>query len=152
VEDFRFTYPDGPVDAEALLVDPLSGDIFIISKESNHARLFRAAADRLNPGTTTELESVGTIKINKVSAGDILPSGRQIILRNENTGWLWQRDPAQSVAETLSQPRAVQVPVRHKSQAKNGEGISFTPTGTGYFTISEGVKPPLTLFPLGKKK
>ena len=29
-EEIRLTYPDGPHDAEALFVDPVSGDLFIV--------------------------------------------------------------------------------------------------------------------------
>jgi hypothetical protein len=148
VEDFRFTYPDGPVDAEALLIDPVSGDIFIVSKEERLARVFRAAGAELASGKPFELEEVATIQIGNVSAGDISPDGRLIILRTEKDGWLWQRDPSKPVAETLSQPRATNVAVRHKKQAKNGEGVSFRATGTGYFSISEGANPPLALFSL----
>lgn len=148
VEDFRFTYPEGPVDAEALLVDPVMGDILIVSKEKKRAQVFAIAQDQLKPREPVELQHVATIKIGNVSAGDISPDGRQIMLRSEKDGWLWQRDPAKSVGETLSQPGAVKVPVRHKAQAKNGEGISFDPAGDGYFTISEGSGQPLALFPL----
>jgi hypothetical protein len=151
VEDFRFTYPEGPVDAEALLVDPLTGDIFIVAKEKKQSRLFRAPADKLKPQEPIELEEVATLKIGNVSAGDISPDGRQILLRNEKEGWLWQRDPARSVGETLS-GAAIAVPVRHKKQAKNGEAVSFDPLGKGYFTVSEGANPPLALFPLPAAK
>ena len=147
-EDFRFTYPDKPIDAEALLVDPLTGDLFFVAKEKKEAHVFRAPADQLKPGKPLELEEVATVKVGNVSAGDISPDGRQILLRSEKQGWLWQRDPSQSVGETLSQSHAIAVPVRHKQQAKNGEAVSFDPAGTGYFTISEGSRPPLARFPL----
>lgn len=147
MDDFRFTYPDGPVDAEALLTDPLTGDIFIVSKEKKFARVFRAPADQLSPRTPVELEEVAIIKVGHVSAGDISADGRQILLRNEKEGWLWLRDPAKSVAETLSESHATAVAVRHKAQAKNGEAVSFDPAGTGYFTVSEGRNPPLAQFP-----
>ena len=39
-----FTYPDGARDAEALLVDPVTGDIYIISKRDRRNRIYRAAA------------------------------------------------------------------------------------------------------------
>jgi hypothetical protein len=148
VEDFRFTYPDGPVDAEALLVDPLTGDIFIVSKERELARVFRASADQLKTREPIEMDEVATIKIGNVSAGDISADGGQILLRSEKDGWLWQRKPPNTIEETLSRPGAIAVPVRHKKQAKNGEGVSFAPGGKGYFTVSEGANPPLALFPL----
>ena len=43
-EKFSLRYPDGPVDAESLIVDPQSGDLFIIDKEytSGIGKVFRA--------------------------------------------------------------------------------------------------------------
>jgi hypothetical protein len=152
MEDFRFVYPDEPVDAEALLVDPLSGDIFIVSKEKKQARVFYAAANQLKTSQPIRLEEISTINIGKISAGDISPDGRHILLRTEKEGWLWQRDPTHSVGETLSRSGAVAVPVLHKKQAKNGEAVSFDPLGRGYFTASEGANPPLALFPLSLSK
>ncbi len=148
MEDFRFTYPDGPHDAEALLVDPLSGDIFIVTKEKKQAQVFLAEASELKPRQTVELEGVASLKLDNIAAGDISRDGRWILLRSEKEGWLWQRDPGQTIPATFNSTLPSKVPVRHKSQAKNGEGISFHPADTGYFTISEGVNQPLVLFSL----
>ena len=46
-EEFRLSYPDGPHDAEALLVDPVTGDLFIVTKEKQRARVYTVAADGL---------------------------------------------------------------------------------------------------------
>jgi hypothetical protein len=119
----------------------------VVSKEEKMARVFRASVDKLQPRVPVELEELATIKIGNVSAGDISADGQRILLRNEKDGWLWRRDPAKSVGETLSRPGALPVPVRHKKQAKNGEGICFDPGGAGYFSVSEGADPPLARFP-----
>ena len=43
VETFTLQYPDGPRDAETLMVDPLSGDIYIVSKRDTVLHIYRAA-------------------------------------------------------------------------------------------------------------
>jgi hypothetical protein len=148
VTDFRFTYPDGPADAEALLVDGDSGDIYIVTKEKKQARVFRAAADRLKPRQAVPLEEIATLGIGNISAGDISRNGRWIMVRSEKEGWLWQRTEGQSVSEALSASIPKKLPVRAKSQSPNGEGICFSPEVTGYFTMSEGAHEPVVLFPL----
>jgi hypothetical protein len=148
MEDFRFVYPQGPCDAEALLVEPESGDIYIATKEKKRARIFRAAADQLKPGQTVTLEHVATLKQDKVSGGDVSRDGKWVVLRNEKTGWLWPRRPGESLADTLATTEPREISVRDKSQAKNGEAITFDPAGNSYFTISEGVNQPLARFPL----
>jgi hypothetical protein len=148
ITDFRFTYPDGPADAEALWVDPDSGDIYIVTKEKNQARVFRAAAGTLQPRQVVPLEEIAPLGIGNVSAGDISRDGRWIMVRSEKEGWLWPRDAGQTVAEALSASLPRKVPVRAKSQSKNGEGISFSPDSRSYFTVSEGANEPLVRFPL----
>ena len=148
MEDFRFTYPDGPVDAEALLVDPLSGDIIIVTKEKKQARVFRAPNGGLKPKQTVELEEVVTLGVANISGGDISRDGKWILLRSEKEGWLWPHNPQLSLSETFSRNMPRAVPVRQKSQSKNGEGISFEPNSSGYFTISEGNNQPLARFSL----
>ena len=64
VENLTFTYPDGPHDAEALLVDPSTGQLFVITKDLNGgvARVFRAPAG-LGAGSTTVLTPVATVSL-----------------------------------------------------------------------------------------
>lgn len=152
ITDFRFSYPSGPVDAETLWVDPDSGDIYIVTKERKQARIFRAAADQLKPRQAVALEEIATLGIGNVSAGDISRDGRWIMVRSEKEGWLWPRAEGQSVSEALSASLPRKLPVRAKSQSKNGEGICFSRDSTGYFTVSEGAHEPLVEFSLPSAK
>jgi hypothetical protein len=43
VEGFILRYPDGSYDAEALMVDPLSGDVLIATKQPTGTRVYRAS-------------------------------------------------------------------------------------------------------------
>ncbi len=73
----RFRYPDAPHNAEALVVDPRSGDLYIIVKRSRGGRqpVFRARAP-IDAGRTTTLERVATVTaapslFGAVTAADI---------------------------------------------------------------------------------
>jgi hypothetical protein len=147
VAHLTLVYPDGKHDAEALLIDPISGDVFIVTKEYGRARVYRAAADSWKSQTNVTLAHVQTLGIEKVSAGDISQDGQWIALRREEIGWLWKRAEGQSVAKALAGP-AVRIAVRGRRQAKNGEAISLASSGRGYYTISEGKRQPLYLFPM----
>ena len=52
----RLRYPDGAHDAEALLVDPLRGDLVIVTKVLGAARAYRTSA-RLPAGSQTTLRA-----------------------------------------------------------------------------------------------
>lgn len=147
VESFRLKYPDGPHDAEALLVDPLSSDLFIVTKEERVARLYRAAADNLRSGRVIKLEPAGSLRVGPVSGGDVSPTGDAIVLRSEDRGWLWSRQAGEPVELALRRaPRRVLA--RASRQSENGESIGFRADGRGYYTVSEGEHEPLVFFPL----
>ena len=147
VEVFELKYPDARHDAEALMSDPLTGDLFIVTKEEDSSRLYRIGSNDLREDAASTLELVGHLQVAKVSGGDISPSGNFIVLRSEDRGWLWSRGPEESVADALQRsPRIVLT--RGRGQGENGEAIGFRPDGQGYYTISEGEHESVYFFPL----
>jgi hypothetical protein len=146
VEEFRLRYPDGPHDAEALMVDPATGDVLIVTKD-RRSRLYRVAADALKVNGVATLELVALLNVGDISGGDISRAGDMILLRTEQRGWLWPRQPGEDLADALGRaPR--RVTTRGNGQAKNGESIGFSPDGRGYFTVSEGQREAIYYFPI----
>jgi hypothetical protein len=143
----RLVYPATPQDAEALLVDPLTRELYVITKERTRARFYRASADELQDGAVIVLKLAGTLPVGDVSSAAISPDGRRIIVRQENAGWLWGRDPNESLTAAFSTDR-MSIPVLGAGQGPNGEAVTFSPDGSRYFTISEGKKQPIYGFPV----
>jgi hypothetical protein len=136
------TYPDGPHNAETLLVDPLTLDVYIVTKETGAASsvyVKRAPHDSAGPFV---LESVGTFPSLTFTAtgGDISPDGTQIVVRDyTSTAHLFERDgyaPLEDAFAGTSCPIAI-----HSEQ--QGEAIGFTADGTGLVTMSEGLYQPM---------
>ena len=147
IEQLRLTYPGGSYDAEALLVDPLTGDLFIVSKERKRARVFRARAESWSNDAVTRLEPMGKLKVKYISGGDVSRDGKYVLLRRESRGWLWSRQAGESLEAALAgSPR--KVAVRIEGQSLNGESVAFSPDGSGYYTVSEGRNEPIGWFPL----
>ena len=126
------TYPDGPRDAETLMVDPISNDIFIVSKreESNH--VFRFKSEGFSKGEV-ELEHVAELGIGGAVGGDISHDGNQVIIKNYFEVYYWNRKPGSLIAETLVNEPEV-LPYQPEPQ---GEAIGFDSRKPGYFTLSE---------------
>jgi len=146
-QEIVLTYPDDPHDAEALMVDPITGDLFIATKQDPDARLYRATRAQLDAGGPIELTFIRTMSFNgnelrSIGAGDISWDGRLIAMRRNGRAWVWNRSASQTVGDALAAV-GTQAPVATES---NGEGIGFHPTGLGYFTISEGSEPPIYYF------
>jgi hypothetical protein len=85
---FRFKYPDGPHDAESLLVDPRDGRIWIATKSFGTGGLYVAPRKLV-------VQSHGTNKLRRVADvpalttdGTFLPNGK-FVLRTYTSGFLY---------------------------------------------------------------
>jgi hypothetical protein len=83
-----FAYPDGPHDAEALMVHPKTGVIYLVTKESSGvAGVYKFPTARTN-SARVRLTRVGNVTLggeqhlfpNVVTGGDISPDGRKVTL------------------------------------------------------------------------
>jgi hypothetical protein len=139
----RLRYPDGPHDAEALLHDPRSGDLLIVSKDALGSTVYRAAAP-VEDGQ--ELEAIGTIapweggpSDGLVTGGDVSPDGSAVLLRTYGAAWLWRRTPRATLADAFA-TEPCPVPLAAEPA---GEAIAWEADGGAYRSVSEGPSPPL---------
>lgn len=135
-ETFTLRYPDGRYDAEALLVDPLVGDLFVVTK-GDAARVYMVPAASLQTGEVITFRLAAVLGVDKISAGDISADGRKILLRSETDAWLWTREPIRSVADAFRRP-PTSLPVIGPPEEPNGEAIAVDRDSGGYYTLSEG--------------
>ena len=145
IETITLRYPAAAVDSETLLVDPLTGDLYVIAKDAGISRVFSASAASLVNGANILMSFAGAIQFSEPSAGDISPTGREILLRNEDRVRLYVRAEGQSVIQALG-GTPIAVPVVGTPTEPNGEGIAFDRQGNHYYTISEGRDPSLYYF------
>jgi len=140
-EAIRLVYPDGPKDAEALFVDPLTGDIYLISKRELFSHLYRVPHPQ-SLSHPNQLQSVMVLPIGLVTAADISHDGTTIVVRTMVQAYLWRREKATSIADAFK-GRFWTIPLQKELQ---GEAIGLDQTGTGYYTIGEGRQPPVYHF------
>jgi hypothetical protein len=146
VEEIKLVYPDGPRDAETLMVDPLTKDIYIISKEEP-SRVYRAAYPQ-STTTQTTLEYVAKLPWGTATGGDISPDGRMIIVRGYFAASLWERPQNDPLWQAFGS-NGCSIPLIFEQQ---GEAICFDPNGAGYYTTSEHAHQPIYYFPIAQTK
>lgn len=132
VDAIRYRYPDGPRDAETILVDPLTRDIVIVSKRERAVHVYRAAWPQPLDAVIT-LEAMGELPLGGVTAGDISADGREILIKTYNTVHLWTRAPGEALAAVFAR-KSRQLPYFPEPQ---GEAIAWDPATGGFYTLSE---------------
>jgi hypothetical protein len=133
VDDIELKYPAGPVNAETLMVDPLTKDIYIATKESNLSKIYVAKYPQ-NTTAATVLTPVVELYFDKATGGDISPDGTEILLRSNQLIWYWKLPIGMGIAAGLMIPPEVAPYANNEPQ---GEGIGFAADGSGYYTDTE---------------
>jgi hypothetical protein len=147
-------YPGGPRDAEGLAVDPLHGDILILSKRQRPPHLFRVPMPSAPPapGTAVEAEDLGPVlhlpaptaldladdpRFGSLrdwpTAFDISPDGRFAVVTTYKDAYLYRREPGESWSETFARaPEALGLP-----QWRQTEAGTITADGKQFCAASE---------------
>ena len=152
ISALEFTYPDGAHDAEALMSDPLSGDLYIITKKiTGKSSVYRAPFPHSAAGRTS-LEKTATIAFEgsgasdlAITGADISRTGHEILIRTYNKAAIRLRNPEESIAAALEGP-AYTVPVPGPPAEPQGESIAYANDGRAYYTLGEGIAQPLFRF------
>lgn len=130
----QFRYPDGTFDAETLLLDPLTKDLYIVTKWLPQATVYRLPYPQSTSAVMTA-EKVATMTVgNDLTGGSISTIGTEIIVRGYTTIYYWQRKTTESIAEVLKREPTKKLPYIFEPQ---GEAVCFDKDNKGYFTLSE---------------
>jgi hypothetical protein len=143
-------YPDRPHDAEALLADPSTGALVIVTKDfGGVARVY--AADRPSARAVTTMRRAGTVSLGAgqaVTAGDVSANGRTVVVRTYDRAFAWSRRGGQALASvTRRRPCAARAGLLVEGQ---GEAIALTRDGRAFFTVPEGRRPRLRRYAAGR--
>ena len=149
----HFKYPDGPKDAESLMIDPIEKLIYIVSKRGDSVGIYTSPLiykpnDTLILTLRGKLFFGGIKPFKWITAGDISKDGTQILLRSYDKVYYWQRPLNEPVWKVMLTQKPRNLPY---TMEKQGEAIGFTPDGKGYYTTSEGVYSPIYYYKIRGK-
>ena len=130
-----YTYPNHPANSEALAWDPISGDLYLLTKHSGFSTLYQVPESE---GVLTELTtiSVGSGALagdNKVTGAAFSEEGSRFAISTRDEIWVWMRDG--EALEDLLHVAPCRVPV---SEIGEIEAVAFDSTGRLVVT-AEGV-------------
>ncbi|MGH7896284.1 MAG: hypothetical protein ACREQL_16580 [Candidatus Binatia bacterium] len=138
-----FVYADGPHDVEALLVDPHTAELYLVTKAlfslGDVYRIDGVGARAL--GKAVRLQAVPTPPdLDALTiAASVHPSGERLLLRSYRFVWELRRPGAERLADVLTA-----TPTRVPTAAHGlGEAVSYSADGMGYLLGGEGARSPL---------
>ena len=129
VPTYELVFPEGARDAESLLADPATNQLFVISKGVFGGAVY-AAPGRLSADRPNRLTEVGPVLPIATDAA-FFPDGRHVIVRaySEAAVYSW---PDLELLGRFGLPRQQQ-----------GEGIAVDPTDATVYASSEGLHAPV---------
>ena len=155
---FRFRYPDGSHNAEALMVHPVTGRVYVITKEQDGQSgvyAFPATLPAPSSTTVTTLTRVATLDVPtwtgdpenthaatwyaQVTAAAIHPAANRFLVRTPYAVWEYRGSSFE--AALASQPVALTAPTGEGQ----GEAIDYATDGSAYYTVSERATAPYML-------
>ena len=148
-ERFPVAYPDGPRNAEALLVHPLTGEILLVTKEPfRPAGVYRVPMP-LTLDRTATLERITDLPLpgfgpaRAVTGGAVAPDGTRLALRTPVAAYEWAIAPGATLADALAgTPTRLPLP-----PSRHGEAIAYRADGAAFLLTSEGNPCPLSEMP-----
>lgn len=135
LEDFdvlAFELPDKRKDSETLLIDPLSKDLFIVSKREEPVWLYQIKSPTFNSDTVTASKVI-SLPISRIVGGDISSDGKKVLLKNYEHVYYWNTTNEKSIVELLGE-KPFEVPYEIEPQ---GEAIAWDSGSKGFYTLSE---------------
>jgi hypothetical protein len=135
-------YPDGARDAETLLCDPVTGDLFIVTKRERRNRLYKV------PTASDTLQFMQELPFYLAVAGDVSADGRHIVVKNYAYVFAWSRNAGESLTDAMRrQPDTV-----HYMPELQGECLAIAPDVSGLYTVTEredgGPPAPIEFYPV----
>jgi len=132
IDVVHYHYAEGSQDAETLLADPLTGNLYVITKRVYPAGVYKVPWSMMED-VPQILERIAELPYRYIVGGDMSPDGMEILLKTYTRIYYWRRQPGESVEQTLQRPPET-VPYIVEPQ---GEAVAWDADGQGYYTVSE---------------
>ena len=144
VDKITFIYPNNKADSEALMIDPLTKDLHIITKKESSPHIYTLPYPQSTTSVITA-RHLGNISISpekpylmsdRIVAGDISRDGRMVLIKTYYQIILINRNPALPFSSILEEEQTILDYIIEPQ----GESVCWSSDQSGYFTISEQYK------------
>ena len=139
-DTLRVTYPLGPMEAETLIVDPLTGEMLIVGKALSGLSTVYALAGGLDWAAPHQATYLGEIVLGTFALATGGDAGTErIVIRTYDEVFMWERRPGDTLAAALFTLPCQVASIREEQ----GEAIALTADEQSFYTASEGLNQPI---------
>jgi hypothetical protein len=132
IDKINFQYPDGPHDAEAFFVEPVTKDIYIITKRDANSKVYRLPYPHSTAGNNTA-QLVYELPYTGVVAAAYSFASKELLIKTYTSIYYYRLDASQSIADVL---KTSYTTLTYQMEPQ-GEAVCFSNNNTGFFTLSE---------------
>jgi hypothetical protein len=136
----RLRYPDGKHDAEALMVHPTNGDLYVVTKVAFASPTVYKASAPLSTNKQTVMQKVADLRVPNlfggiITGGDISPDGRRVALCDYFQGYelVWKQSVGPFDEIWNQRMTTIDLGKRHQ-----GESVAYRLDGNALLMTSEG--------------
>jgi hypothetical protein len=144
-EIVRYSFPDYKQDAEALMVHPKSGEIYIVTKRISGPAGVYKLSPAFGNDSVIKLDKVAEISVpaipnGLITGGDISPDGLHVALCDYSQGYELTLSAGETNFDAIwqQQPEPIDLGKR-----PSGESICYSLDGSALYATSEGKNAPV---------
>jgi hypothetical protein len=135
VDKITFRLPDEQKDSEALMIDPKTKDLYVVSKREEPVYLYQLKYPYSTTDTITA-SRLFSLPLTQIVAGDFSPNGEELLMKSYEEIYYWETPKNKSLEEALKEkPKKIAY-----EQEPQGEAIAWRRDNSGFYTLTEKVK------------
>jgi hypothetical protein len=131
VRRLLLSIPKQPRDSEAIMVDPLTSNFYIISKREKSVRVYEIKFPF--ESDTLQAEEIIRLPFSDIVAANISRDGSEVLMKNYREIFYWKRVGNEPLLDLL-QRKPIMLDYDMEPQ---GESIAWKSDGSGFYTLSE---------------
>jgi hypothetical protein len=116
------------------MINPLTKNLYVISKREEPVYLYELKYPYSTSDTLTATR-LGALPFTQIVAADFSVDGKELLIKNYRNVFYWNIG-SRDLMEALKEPPFI---VQYREEPQ-GESITFSRDGSGFYTISERVK------------
>lgn len=130
-DKIAFRLEDGKKDTEAIMVHPVTMDLYVVSKREKPVAVYEIKYPYTG-GNPMIARKIVSLPLTQIVSADISTDGKEVLMKNYDHIYYWETG-GKPIAEALkSKPQLLKY-----TEEPQGEAISFNIEGSGFYTLSE---------------